>query len=71
MEQIRAAYIESGLLDEGGALALAVLRSIETGSNIAQDFIEYAYRLAEKAGYEDAEVVPDAIWDQAADTFDW
>jgi hypothetical protein len=71
LRRIRGAFRESGLLEEGGALARAFLLSIETGQNVAEDFVSYAYGLAAKAGIEDCDVVPDAIWEQAASTFDW
>ena len=71
MQQVKTAYIKSGLLEGGGALARAVLRSIETGDNVAMDFVDYAYHLAAEARYENCEVVPDEIWDRADATFDW
>lgn len=71
LEQIRRAFHESGLLEEGGALARAFLASIETGRNIAEDFLTYAYQLADGAGCPGCEVVPDAVWDQAAQSFPW
>jgi putative phosphoesterase len=71
LDQVRAAYIESGLLAEGGALARALLLCSETGQNVAGCFLSYAYRLAAEAGYNDCDVVPDRIWEQATATFDW
>ena len=71
LEQIRAAFRESGLLEHGGALARSFLRSIETGKNVADWFLSYAFDLAAKAGYRGHRVVPDEIWEQAATTFDW
>jgi putative phosphoesterase len=71
IERVRMAFQNSGLLEEGGALAKAFLRSIETGSNIAEDFLSYAYKRAEAAGFKGCEVVPDSVWDAAAETFDW
>jgi putative phosphoesterase len=69
--QIRKDFQESGLLDEAGGLARAFLASIETGRNIAEDFLTYAYQLADEMGYQGCEVVPDAIWDEAAESFNW
>ncbi len=69
--RVRAAFRESGLLEEGGALAQAFLLSIETGKNVAECLLRHAYRLAAEAGLRDCAVVPDAIWDQAAASFDW
>lgn len=68
---IRKAFKDSGLLLEGGALARAFLHSIETGTDVALTFLQYAYELAEGAGYKDVSVVPDHIWEQADRTFDW
>jgi putative phosphoesterase len=71
LERIRKAFHESGLLKEGGALARAFLQSIETGRNIAEDFLSHAYLLATEAGHNGCEVVPDAVWEQAAESFGW
>ena len=71
LKRIREAFHDSGLVKEGGALARAFLQSIETGRNIADDFLSYAYRLAAEAGYKGCDVVPDAIWEQAAESFSW
>ena len=68
---VRTAFEESGLLTEGGALARAFLRSIETGHNIAEDFLAHAYGLTATAGMPGARWVPDALWDEAAATFAW
>jgi putative phosphoesterase len=68
---VRAAFHHSGLLREGGALARAFLRSIETGRDIVDDFLIYAYRLAGEAGHGNPEVIPDTVWDHAAETFGW
>ena len=69
--RVRTAFAESGLLDEGGALARAFLRSIETGRDAALAFLSHAYSLAEAAGHVDCEFVPDAAWQRAAATFAW
>jgi putative phosphoesterase len=71
LEQIRTSFRESGLLEEGGALARLFLLSIETGQNVADDFFSYAHGLAAQAGFEDHDAIPDATWEQAAATFDW
>jgi putative phosphoesterase len=71
LEHIRTAFRKSGLLEEGEALAQAFLLSIETGQNVAEDFLSYAYTLADEAGIKDCEVVPDDIWEHATTTFDW
>ena len=71
LERIRAAFRESGLLEEGGAFARAWLLDIETGQNVSGRFVSYAYGLAAEAGYEGSSVVPDSVWEQAIATFDW
>lgn len=71
LRRIRADFEESGLLEEGGALARSFLLSIETGQNVAEDFLSYAYRLVGETGFENCTTVPDDIWVQAAETFDW
>ena len=69
--RIRQAFAESGLLEEGGALARAFLLSIETAVNVGELFFSHAYRRAAAAGCEDSEVVPDDIWEEAEATFNW
>lgn len=71
LELIRTAFRDSGLLQEGGALARAFLRSIETGSDVAKWFLDHAYQLAAAAGAGEVDVVPDPFWKQAEDSFDW
>jgi putative phosphoesterase len=68
---IRQRFRESGLLDEAGAMARVFLLTIESGIDIAEAFLPYAYQLAEAAGYQDCQVVPDEIWDLAERTFNW
>jgi hypothetical protein len=69
--RIRADFCKSGLLEEGGALGRAFLLSIETGENVADDFLAYAYGLMTEAELEEGNVVPDDVWEQATATFDW
>lgn len=68
---IRNAFESSGLLLEGGALARAFLRSIETGTDVAMHFLRHAYDLAENTGYKKVKVVPDGIWEEAVKSYDW
>jgi putative phosphoesterase len=68
---VRKAFIESGLLQEGGPLTLGFLLSIETGSDVSMDFLRHAYRMAAESGHPDCEYVPDDIWEAAAESFDW
>jgi len=71
LERIRAAFQKSELLEEGGPLVRSFLLCIETGHNVADVFLKYAYGLAAEAGYKDCDVVPDDVWEHAAATFDW
>jgi putative phosphoesterase len=71
LERIRADFCKSGLLEEGGALARAFLLSIETGENVADDFLAYAYGLTTEGELGENHFVPDDVWEQAAVTFDW
>lgn len=68
---MRRAFEDSGLLAASGALGRAFLLSIESGSNVAVDFLDYAHCLAEQAGFADQSVVPDEVWAHADATFDW
>jgi predicted phosphodiesterase len=71
LDRVRAAFCTSGLLEEGGAFARACLLAIETGLNVAGHFVSYVYQSAAEAGFENCDVVPDDIWDQAVATFNW
>jgi hypothetical protein len=71
IERVRRACRESGLLEEGGALAQAFLLCLETGRDAYDDFFSYAGELAAEAGFQDCDVVPDDIWEQATATFGW
>jgi putative phosphoesterase len=71
LDRIRADFRESGLLEEGGALARAFLLGIETGRNVTQFFLSHARRLAESAGLWGHPVIPDAVWREATATFNW
>lgn len=70
MDEIRAAYRESGLLAEGGSFTRAWVLGMETGQNISGRLVAYAHRLAAEIGFEGGDL-PDAIWEQAVATFDW
>ena len=50
-------------------LARLFLRSIETGQNVTEDFLSYAYRLAAQHGFRNCEYIPDVIWERATATF--
>ena len=57
--------------EEGGPLARCFLNSIEVGGDGDLRFLEYAWGLAKQAGYKDISFIPDEIWEQAENTYDW
>lgn len=69
--QVRLSYQDSGLLEEGGALARGVVLSVETGHDVAMEFLTHAFDKAAEAGHTGCEYVPDDIWDRAVESFDW
>jgi len=69
-ERLRQAYVESGLLERGGAIARCCLMSAERGVNYLPPLLDYAYQKTEEAGYVGSPFVPDEIWDEAARTFE-
>ena len=71
LDRIRAAYLESGILEIEGAFARAQLCSIETGHNVPGRLVMHCRRYATEAGIPESEAIPDAIWDQAVAAFDW
>jgi putative phosphoesterase len=71
ISRICADFSESGLLEEGGALARCFLYSIETGEDVSRRFLQYAFMLAEQAGYSNCPVIPDKIWEKAEANFNW
>lgn len=68
---LRAAFLETGLLEQGGAFARAQLFDFENGVDTTPALVAHAYQMAAKAGYPDCEFVPDEIWDQATKTFNF
>lgn len=71
LTRIRSDFVQSGLLEAGGPLARCFLNSIETGGDGSLRFLEYAWSLAKRAGYQNSSFIPDEIWDQAEDMYDW
>jgi predicted phosphodiesterase len=69
--QARAAYHDSGVLEAGGAMVRAFLCCVETGQNVPGRFILHVRQSAAAAGYAKMGDAPDALWDEAAATFDW
>jgi len=71
LELIREAFRDTGLLLEGGPLAMCFLASIESGRDIAWDFLNNARDLATAAGASPQDAIPDEVWKRASDTFRW
>jgi putative phosphoesterase len=69
ISRISAAFVDTGLLEEGGPLANAFLLSIETGKDVTLEFLRYAQRIARDMGFGEVKWIPDAAWDIAAETF--
>jgi predicted phosphodiesterase len=70
-DQIRTAYLESGILEIEGAFARAQLRAIETGQNVPGWLVSHCRRFATEAGVPRSEAIPDAVWAEAVAVFDW
>ncbi|NIV37731.1 MAG: hypothetical protein GWN58_52455 [Anaerolineae bacterium] len=70
-DRIRAAYLESGILEIEGAFAQAQLRAIETGQNMPGWLVSHCRRYAIEAGVPRSEAIPDAVWAEAVAAFDW
>ncbi len=71
VEALLAAYHDSGMLAECGAMARALMRNAETGQNYAWYLVLRAFDLAAQAGIAHDGVVPDDIWERAAATLEW
>jgi predicted phosphodiesterase len=69
IEGLRAIYQESGMLSEAGPLAEFFLLSIETGLDIAEQYVSYARAATEQAGLRLTDHIPDQVWEQAAASF--
>ena len=70
-EKLHNILHESNFIEEAGPLARAIMLGHLTGQDIYIEFINFAYALAKKANLKDIEFVPDEIWEQAEETFDW
>ncbi len=67
---LRQAYVETGLLEKGGAFSRCCLVSIESGVNYLPPLLDYAYKKAKEAGYPGSPFVPDEVWDEATRSFE-
>ncbi len=68
---IRRDFIRSGMLDQNDPLARAFLLSMYVGADLALDFLSHARNLAREAGLGEIKLIPDDIWQQADENFDW
>ena len=69
--RVEAAFRDTGFLASGGVMAHAFLLDVLTGRNVPGRLMAHVHRLASLAGLESSEPVPDGLWQQAVDTFDW
>jgi len=67
---IENAFIQSGLLEAGGAFSRACLLSFHNGMDVPQDFVDFAYRFARHAGWQ-GKYIPDELWLEAERAFNW
>jgi predicted phosphodiesterase len=67
----RRLYSQSGFLLEGGAMAWAFLRSIETGRNVTGHFLAHLKELAAGEDWDHDKPPTERIWGRAVETFDW
>jgi predicted phosphodiesterase len=70
-DRIRAAYLESGILEIEGAFAQAQLLAIETGQNVPGWLVTHCRRYATEAGVPRSKAIPDVVWAEAVAAFDW
>jgi len=67
----REAYESSGLLEEGGPLARALLLAAETGVYLYDAFLAHAESVAREMGMSTEPFVPEEAWTAAEASFDW
>lgn len=65
IEELEQMFFESGLYQECRAWSRVTLESIKQGKDIAADFINHAYELARKNGFDNSKLIPNHIWDKA------
>jgi predicted phosphodiesterase len=61
LKQIRAAYVQSGLLAQGGVFARTLLLVTQTGQNVPGYFLIHTRRLAAEAGWAGGDLLPDSV----------
>ncbi|MBP1692938.1 MAG: hypothetical protein H6Q37_821 [Chloroflexi bacterium] len=68
--QVEKAFMDSGLLEEGGAFSRACLLSFRNSKNVPQDFVNFAYEFARQAGWQ-GKYIPDELLAEAEQKFNW
>lgn len=71
LNRLEECFQTSGLFRECRIWSQTVLWGLRNGRNITLEFLAFAYRLAEEAGYRGCKYVPDEIWELAERTWDW
>jgi putative phosphoesterase len=70
--EVEEAFARTGLFNTGGAAwTKATLYSIKTGRNIAENFLKFAYEFARKEGMGEQKLIPNELWERAAELWDW
>lgn len=64
LEQI---FIRTGLFEKCRVWSRLTLLCIKEGKDITKEFLRYAYKEVEKDGIKNVNLIPDAIWDRAAE----
>jgi len=71
LERVRAAFIDSGFLEEAGPMARAQLEGIFHADRTLGDLVRYARDMAMDEGLGKIRFVPDEIWLRAVSSFRW
>lgn len=71
LERCLKAFESSGLLAAGGAYARAYRMDVEKSTNSLCYFLDFALELARLRGMAGLPSIPDDIWLEAENTFDW
>jgi len=70
-ECLRAAYDDSGFLEEGGGFARALLMTAETGRDVGIALMAHVRDVVSQTRGERIDAVSDETWEQAMATFPW
>lgn len=71
MAHLRAAYDDSGFLEEGGGFARALLLTAETGRDVGIALMAHVRDVVSQTRGERIDAVSDETWEQAMATFLW